>query len=160
TQHCPQEQPDCLTCKEGFCEPDHDDFDHNNGDNGDNGDSGNNGDNHQPPTCNTNQDCTQHCPQEQPDCLTCKEGFCEPDHDDGQHGENNQHGPMTCQAESECVDKCPPEAVGCTCADVPDGQKLCIPICSTDDDCVLGIESLTCNQAKGVCEPATEPPAP
>jgi hypothetical protein len=70
-------------------------------------------------------------------------------------------GPVACEVEADCAaaDACPPEAgMGCTCATDPMGQKMCVPLCQTDDDCPLDpVMSLIC-APEGICVPEGGPP--
>ena len=61
-------------------------------------------------------------------------------------------GPKSCSMESDCAGACPPSSKGCTCSNSPMGM-ICVPTCSTDADCPMGMMgmSLTCKQ--GVCAP-------
>lgn len=64
-------------------------------------------------------------------------------------------GPVSCTIEADCGQQgaCPQGATkGCTCATTPDG-KLCVPLCSTDNDCPQPPgQTLTCAE-EGICIP-------
>lgn len=64
-------------------------------------------------------------------------------------------GPPRCESEAECQEKCPPAAVGCTCAESPRGDSICVPVCATDQDCPSHERgpNLICAEDRGICVP-------
>lgn len=80
--------------------------------------------------------------------------------DDGGGDAGDAGGPSTCLVESDCVGECPVDSIGCTCADDPFGDGICVPTCVTDDDCPAGGPpgGLTCDEAQGICVPASGAP--
>jgi len=67
---------------------------------------------------------------------------------------NNGGGPPSCEKESDCENMCPSGSAGCTCHTTPNGNQICVPSCSSDADCPVGMngDPLTCNP-NGVCIP-------
>jgi hypothetical protein len=63
-------------------------------------------------------------------------------------------GPKTCTSASDCTGACPSGSKGCTCAAGMGGQDVCVPTCTTNADCPMGMNGqLTCNVAQGICVP-------
>ena len=87
-----------------------------------------------------------------PYILGCYSGEIEVD--DGGDDNNNMNPPdlQACQGESDCVGACDAGALGCTCHQVPMGDRFCHPTCNNDDDCAGQGMGLTCI-AEGVCAP-------
>ncbi len=62
-------------------------------------------------------------------------------------------GPTSCATAADCVGECFAGAVGCDCISSPRDGMICVPTCSTSDDCEDGF---TCGP--GFCVPAGGPP--
>ncbi|MBI5524881.1 MAG: DUF1566 domain-containing protein [Deltaproteobacteria bacterium] len=92
-----------------------------------------------------------------PDASILPQDGGQPPADGGMPPMDGGIGPKSCNAQSDCdaPGACPPDAVkGCTCTLNPQGQKLCIPACSTDADCPKPPDvTLTCGR-DGLCVPA------
>jgi hypothetical protein len=81
-----------------------------------------------------------------------------PGRQSGRQGAGQGHrGPSPCTTETDCkvAGACPPDAGrGCTCAQTPEGTRLCIPACRSDSDCPKppGV-TLRCHTEQGICVP-------
>ena len=107
---------------------------------------------------------TSDCPADGPVTLVCDpaEGLCLGSRPADGTGENpeggvpppGEPGPTTCEMDGDCVDLCAGMALGCRCVQTHTGEKTCIPLCTTDDDCpVIPDMTLVCDTDKGLCEP-------
>ena len=75
----------------------------------------------------------------------------------GQGG--NPTGPAPCSQESDCAGECPEGSQGCTCHTTPMNNQICVPTCTTAEDCpeTANGGAMNCTQL-GVCVPAGGPP--
>ena len=90
-----------------------------------------------------------------PDASIPQDGG-QPPLDGGQPPMDGGVGPTPCTTQSDCTaaGACPLDAAkGCKCSPDPQGQKLCIPACSTDTDCPRPPgQTLKCGP-NGLCVP-------
>lgn len=99
-----------------------------------------NGDTGCRPKCETKDDCPT--PANNPDFqfLCSDDGICEPDNggEPEPEPEPEPTGPVTCESAADCEEVCPPVApMGCGCAELPNGNKVCRIKCETTDDCPI-----------------------
>lgn len=79
----------------------------------------------------------------------------------GRGGEGGaQAGPTACDHEEDCVGECPDGSLTCTCHTTPMNTQICVPTCTTTDECPPAPDGqgMNCTGA-GVCVPAGGPPA-
>lgn len=62
-------------------------------------------------------------------------------------------GPKSCTSPADCaLMDCPPGSMGCTCGQTPMGM-LCIPTCTTNADCPMGMGGMQLTCKNGICAP-------
>jgi len=71
------------------------------------------------------------------------------------HADARRQGPPPCDSTADCQERCPAEFLGCTCAETPRGDSICVPTCNSDEDCPDHDRgpSLVCDVDQAICVP-------
>jgi len=94
----------------------------------------------------------------------CGNGTCDPGEEEfcfEDCGGEPQDGPVPCETQADCdaPGGCPEDAaLGCTCSPDPDGLKLCVPACNSDEDCPQPPNMELICLPEGFCVPGGGPP--